>query len=139
MIEVGKERKVKVYGVCFNGLNELLNIALSHKPKDGVYVGMTRDRYPCFDSYDYTYENRYYTHFVFARSKEELEHRLGILNGKRMVPEGSDVKTELGPTIYWEGDEHEPMQILECDDVEVVQPHFMASLQEWNKKDKTYK
>lgn len=136
MIEVRKDRRVKVYGVCFNGLNELLNVALSHKPKDGVYVGMRRDRYPCFDSYDYTYENRYYTHFVFGRSKEELEHRLEILNSKTVAPKDGSAELRPGPTIYWEGDEHEPMQIPECDDVEVVQPHFMAALQEWNKKDK---
>ena len=33
MIEVRKDRRVKVYGVCFNGLNELLNVALSHKQR----------------------------------------------------------------------------------------------------------
>jgi len=132
IIEVEKDRAISVYGVCFNGVDELRKVALSKKQKDGIYVGIKLERYPCFDSSDYAYENRYYTHFVFARSKKELEHRLQILHGRNGV--STDMNAELGPTIYWAGDTHHPMQITECEDIMILEkklPHFMATLQEW--------
>ena len=80
LIEVNKERRLEVYGVCFSGVSELKKVALSGNPKNGVYVGVQMERYPCFDSSDYAYENRYYTHFVFAHSQEELKLKLDVLN-----------------------------------------------------------
>ena len=117
MIEIEKNRVIKVYGVCFHGVDELKKVALSRKPKDGVYVGIKQDRYPCFDSYDYAHEDRYYTHFVFASNEEELERRLHILYG--MVGASEDRNRDLGPTIYWAGDTPHLMRIAECDDIVV--------------------
>ena len=137
MIEVEKNRDVEVYGVCFHGVEELKRVALSRKPKDGVYVGIRQERYPCFDSYDYANEDRYYTHFVFAHNAEELEHRLRILHG--IAGTSKDRNEELGPTIYWAGDTHHPMRITECEDIVVLEkglPHFMKALQEWDEKEK---
>ena len=136
MIEAENDRVIKVYGVCFHGVEELKRVALSRKPKGGVYVGMRQERYPCFDSYDYASEDRYYTHFVFARNAEVLEHRLRILHG--MAGTSVDGNGELGPTVYWAGDTHHPMQIMECDDIVIQEkklPRFMAALQEWNVRD----
>ena len=119
MIKVGNNKKVSVYGVCFSGVNELKKVALSKQPKDGVYVRAKLESYPCFDSSDYAYEDRCYTHFVFGHSKEEVEHRLDLLSGRGVRPENS--KAELGPIIYWEGDTYYPMEIMECDDIVVLE------------------
>ena len=118
MIKVENNKKVSVYGVCFSGVNELKKVALSKQPKDGVYVRAKLESYPCFDSSDYAYEDRCYTHFVFGHSKEEVEYRLGILCGRggRLA----DWSAELGPVIYWAGDTYYPMEIMECDDIVVV-------------------
>ena len=118
MIKVENNKKVSVYGVCFSGVNELKKVALSKQPKDGVYVRAKLESYPCFDSSDYAYEDRCYTHFVFGHSKEEVEHRLDILCGRGVRLENWNL--ESGPIIYWAGDTYYPMEIMECDDIVVV-------------------
>lgn len=117
MIKVENNRKVCVYGICFSGVDELKRVALSKQSKGGVYVRARMESYPCFDSSDYAYEDRCYTHFVFGHSKEEVEYRLGILCGRggRLA----DWSAELGPVIYWAGDTHHPMEFMECDDIVV--------------------
>lgn len=117
MIEVNKERRIEVYGVCFGGVSELKKVALSRKPKNGVYVGVQMERYPCFDSSDYAYENRYYTHFVFARSKEELELKLDVLNNPGKYKDIDKRGTILAPMVYWNGDTDDPMVVPECDEI----------------------
>lgn len=123
MIEIDKERQIEVYGVCFNGVNELKKVALSRKQKDGVYVGVKMERYPCFDSSDYAYEDRYYTYFVFARSKEGLESQLDALNNPGKYKNADKNEDLTAPMIYWNGDTHDPMRIPECDDI-VVPPRM---------------
>ena len=108
MIEVNKERKIEVYGVCFSGVSELKRVALSKNPRNGVYVGVQMERYPCFDSSDYAYENRYYTHFVFAHSNEELELKLDILNNPGKC-KGIDKRESI----------LDPMVVPECDEIVV--------------------
>lgn len=117
MIEVNKERKIEVYGVCFSGVSELKKVALLKNPKDGVYVGVQMERYPCFDSSDYAYENRYYTHFVFARSKEDLEFKLDVLNNPEKYKDIDNREHTLAPMVYWNGDTDDPMLVPECDEI----------------------
>lgn len=117
MIEVNKERKIEIYGVCFSGVSELKKVALSKNPKNGVYVGVKMERYPCFDSSDYAYENRYYTHFVFARSKEELKLKLDALNNLEKHKGIDKRESILAPMVYWNGDTNDPMVVPECDEI----------------------
>ena len=52
-----------IYGktaYCVTLLVEAISYALKGEPKEGVYVGVISERYPCFDSHDYAYENRRY-------------------------------------------------------------------------------
>ena len=117
MIEVNKERRIEVYGVCFGGVSELKKVALSGNPKNGVYVVVQMKRYPCFDSSDYAYENRYYTHFVFARSKEDLELKLYVLNNPEKYKGVDKKESILAPMLYWNGDNDDPMLVPECDEI----------------------
>lgn len=117
MIEVNKERRIEVYGVCFSGVSELKKVALSRNPKNGVYVGVQMERYPCFDSSDYAYENRYYTHFVFARSKGELELKLDAINNPGKYKDIDKRGTILAPMVYWNGDTDDPMVVPECAEI----------------------
>lgn len=117
IIEIYKERRIEVYGVCFSGVSELKKVTLSGNPKNAVYVGVQMERYPCFDSFDYAYENRYYTHFVFARSKEELELKLDVLNNPEKYKGIDKRRTILAPMVYWNGDIDDPMVVPECDEI----------------------
>ena len=103
---------IRVYGVTFENIREVIRHAVKEEPKNGVYVGEDSKLYPCFDSYDYASENRFYWNFVFATSKEELEKKLALLKKSDDVGMNYNKFTaDLAPMAYWGGDT--------CYDVEV--------------------
>ena len=104
---------MEVLGVSFNGVNDMIEHARTGVPKNGVYVGEDSMHYPCFDSEDYLYENRYYTNLVFAESRKELDEKLRQL--KRMDQlkcNYNKLTVTLHPMAYWGGDS--------CDDVFLI-------------------
>ena len=109
--------KITVYGIPFLGVEELAYRFLEGVPKDGVYVGGERKAYPCFDSEDRKYENRFYWNFVFARNPEELQDKVerlrameGRYNCRKLCP-------DLGPMVYWEGDACHPIETNDSGDI----------------------
>ena len=70
---------IVVMGASFNGVKDMIRPARKRMPKDRVYVGEDSQLYPCFDSEDYKYENRYFTNLVFGSSQEEIDKKLIIL------------------------------------------------------------
>lgn len=116
---VNQKAAVTVFGVTFHGVDELRDYANRGEPKGGVYVGEDWQRYPCFDSEDYAYENRYYSNFVFALSKEMLATKMEALkkmewscNYRKLNPDTPDA---LLPIMYFRGDSHDPLQIGVCE------------------------
>ena len=95
---------IVVLGASFNGVKDMIEHARRRKPKDGVYVGEDSHLYPCFDSEDYMYENRYYTNLVFAKSLEEIEEKLRILKQVERYGNYNKLNSELHPMAYWQGD-----------------------------------
>ena len=75
------------------------------------------ERYPCFNNSNYAYENRYYTHFVFARSKEDLEFKLDVLNNPEKYKDIDNREHTLAPMVYWNADTDAPMLVSECDEI----------------------
>ncbi len=108
------DETIEVLGVAFEGVRDMLIHALEHNPKKGVYVGEDSQRYPCFDSFDYATENRYYTNIVFAKSQEELDEKMAIL--KEMGPTAHNynkLTEKLHPMAYWEGDSRHDVFLTE--------------------------
>lgn len=98
-------KAIEVMGVSFKGVKDMTRHALDNIPKDGVFVGIDARRYPCFDSSDYAYEDRYYTNLVFAKSKEELDEKMARLKSMEQIRCNYDKLTEeLHPMAYWGGD-----------------------------------
>ena len=95
---------IEVLGASFNGVKDMIAHARKRIPKDGVYVGEDSQRYPCFDSEDYMYENRYFTNLVFAKSLEEIDEKLRILNQVERYGNYNKLTVELHPMAYWQGD-----------------------------------
>ena len=113
MDSVAYSSKIQVFNTTFNGVRDIIEHGLNGFPKEGVYVGVDHERYPCFDEEDYAYEKRYYWNFVFAESREEMESKLRQL--KRMKPIGGKywkLTQELHPMAYWEGDTRDPVELL---------------------------
>ena len=95
---------IEVLGASFNGVKDMIEHARKRIPKDGVYVGEDSQRYPCFDSEDYMYENRYFTNLVFAKSLEEIEEKLRILKQVKKYGNYNKLNCELHQMAYWQGD-----------------------------------
>ena len=95
---------IVVLGASFNGVKDMIEHARMRMPKDGVYVGEDSQLYPCFDSEDYMYENRYFTNLVFGSSLEEIDKKLNILNQVERYGNYNKLTVELHPMAYWQGD-----------------------------------
>ena len=107
---------IVVLGASFNGVKEMIEHARKRIPKDGVYVGEDSQLYPCFDSADSMYENRYFTNLVFAASQEEVDRKLNILKQIDKYGNYNKLNGELHPMAYWEGESHHDMFLTEaCD------------------------
>ena len=104
---------IEVLGASFNGVKDMIEHARKHIPKDGVYVGEDSQRYPCFDSEDYMSENRYFTNLVFAKSLEEIDKKLDILNQVKRHGNYNKLTAELHPMAYWQGDTHHDVLLTE--------------------------
>ena len=107
---------IEVMGVPFRGVDEMIEVAESGQPKDGVYVAIHCENYPCFDSSDALYEDRRYTNIVFARSLNELTNKMLVL--KRLKPRANYDKltSQLHPMAYWGGDKIYDVYMTEADD-----------------------
>lgn len=68
MKKVKNNETIVVLGASFNGVKDMIEHARKRIPKDGVYVGEDSELYPCFDSEDSMYENRYFTNMVLPRA-----------------------------------------------------------------------
>lgn len=104
MKKLNYNEKIQVCGVTFDGIDEIIRYGKNKEAKNGVYVGIDSKLYPCFDSSDYAYENRYYWNFVFAMSKVELEHKLEALKTAKIDTNYNKLTEELHPMVYWEGE-----------------------------------
>lgn len=105
---------IEVLGASFNGVKDMIEHARKRIPKDGVYVGEDSELYPCFDSEDYMYENRYFTNLVFAKSPDELDRKMRILTQMSQLSSNYNKLTaELHPMAYWEGDTHHDVILTE--------------------------
>ena len=107
---------IEVLGASFNGVKDMIVHARKRIPKDGVYVGEDSQRYPCFDSEDYMYENRYFTNLVFAKSIEEIDEKLRILNQVERYSNYNKLTAELHPMAYWQGDTCHDVLLTEIND-----------------------
>lgn len=112
MNEINKTCQIEVYGVVFNGIEDIGRHAFNHEPKDGVFVGVDCKRYPCLDNYDSHFENRYFCNFVFAHSQEEVDQKLATLEHLPDSKNYNKLTYSLAPMIYWGGDFDSPMVII---------------------------
>ena len=108
---------IEILGVSFKGVKDMIEHARKGIPKDGVYVGEDSQHYPCFDSEDYMYENRFFTNLVFARNENELDKKLAILKKMSQLSYNyNKLAVELHPMAYWEGDTCHDVLLTESDD-----------------------
>lgn len=62
------------------------------------------DLYPCFDSSDRMYENRYYHYLFYCKNREELEEKYQYLKNKRYLSSCAIASPEFIPNIFYGDD-----------------------------------
>lgn len=106
IVEVDTATHIKYNGVVFKGLNDIVN-NIGH-PHTGIYIGMDKDRYPCFDEFDRLNENRYYQNIYFADSPQSFAIRQQMI--EQMPPKSNycklynEIPLEALPLIYYSGE-----------------------------------
>ena len=68
--------------------------------------------YPCFDSSDRMYENRYYHYLFFCMDREELDEKFQYLNSKNYLSSSAQADPKLIPNLFY-GDDTLFFQIAE--------------------------
>lgn len=121
-MQVNNQQKLQIYGVTFNGIQEIKRIAFGSGYYNGVYVGVDSQSYPCFDSWDYANENRCYCNFIFAKSKDEVQSKLTALKQAKPGFNYNKMNEMFYPMIYWQGDSYHPIVIGECEEIMCVAP-----------------
>ena len=107
---------IQVLGASFNGVKDMIEHARKRMPKDGVYVGEDSQLYPCFDSEDYMYENRYFTNLVFAKSIEEIDEKIRILKQVERYGNYNKLNSELHPVASWQSDTCHDVMLTDRDE-----------------------
>ena len=112
---------VRILGHVFHGLEDIcsyVEMSMSDgsslgpskreaKKKGDVHVGELWMKYPCFDSSDYMYENRYYQNFIFrkrpisASDIKNLEQLPTHGNSKRL---SLSVPEDMLPMAFYNGE-----------------------------------
>jgi hypothetical protein len=68
--------------------------------------------YPCFDSSDRMYENRYYRYLFYCNDREDLDKKLKYLNTINYLSSSAQNRPELIPNLFY-GDDTLFFQIAE--------------------------
>ena len=99
-----------INGIVYKGIKDLAPHTKLQNPWDDYRFEMYRDKfgafvlldtklYPCFDSSDRMYENRYYRWYIISDSLESMyEKRRFLIEGDRFNPKYDD--SFLAPLVY---------------------------------------
>lgn len=109
VVRLDKNCKIHVMGHTFHGIEEIM----SWKGKEPVILEKSK-LFPCFDSYDYASENRFYHNFLFCKNEEDANEKRPIYDA---IPRGYGCVIDrrypenLRPLVYY-GDESNEMLLF---------------------------
>lgn len=66
MVELSKDTKLNIMGHTFHGIEDIM----AWKGEEPVILEKYK-LFPCFDSYDYASENRFYHNYLFCLNKDD--------------------------------------------------------------------
>jgi hypothetical protein len=105
--QIPKDCTLLVDGVVFEGIDAIKEYWRIQTDSSQPYIIERSQRFPCFDSSDYAYENRYFWNFLISRSKQEADKKaksmeqLEIVGGNfRLVTE--NLPADMRPMVYYE-------------------------------------
>ena len=105
--QIPSECILSIYGVVFEGIDAIKDYWRDQMDSSQPYIIERSQRFPCFDSSDYAYENRYFWNFLICQSKLEADKKaksmeqLEVVNGNfRLV--NKNLSADMRPMVYYE-------------------------------------
>ena len=105
IVRLDKNCKIHVMGHTFHGIEEIR----TWKGKEPVILERSK-LFPCFDSYDYASENRFYRNFLFCKNEEDANEKRPVYDA---IPRGYGCVIDrkypehLRPLIYYADESNE--------------------------------
>ena len=105
--QIPSECTLSVLGVVFEGIDAIKDYWRNQTDSSQPYIIERSQRFPCFDSSDYAYENRYFWNFLICHSKQEADKKaksmeqLEVVKGNfRLINE--NLSADMRPLLYFE-------------------------------------
>lgn len=109
IIKLDRNCTLHIMGQTFHGIDNIKS-----QKQQGVVILERFKLFPCFDSYDYASENRFYYHFLFCKDNADADDKRKDFEA---IPQGygclinKDYPEYLRPMVYY-ADESEEMILL---------------------------
>ena len=107
--QISSDCTLSICGVVFEGIDAIKDYWRNQTDGSQPYIIERSLRFPCFDSSDYAYENRYFWNFLICHSKQDAEKKaksmeqLEVVGGNsRLVSE--NLPADMRPMVYYEDD-----------------------------------
>lgn len=105
LVRVPKHTTLTFKGVSYQGIYDIRQADMEEKKVFSICK-----RFPCFDSYDYAHENRYYRNYWFGVDEAVREMIWAWKGGSIYCYIGEDLPDEMLPMVYYE-DEQDTMLV----------------------------
>lgn len=100
---------LSVGSVVFEGVDAILDYVRTQTDSAKPYIIEWSQRFPCFDSSDYAYENRYFRNFLICQSKQEADMKVAYM--KQLEEESNfclankSLPANMRPMVYFQDED----------------------------------
>lgn len=105
--QIPSDCTLTICGVVLEGIDSIKDYWRNQTDSSQPYIIERSQRFPCFDSSDYAYENRYFWNFLICHSKQDADKKaksmeqLEVVRGNfRLVSE--NLPADMRPMVYFE-------------------------------------
>ncbi len=109
LLQLPSDCTLSVSGVVFKGVDAILDYVRTQTDSARPYIIERSQRFPCFDSSDYAYENRYYRNFLICQSKQEAD--IKVVYMKQLKEESNfrlankSLPANMRPMVYFKDED----------------------------------
>lgn len=96
---------LSVRGMVFEGIDAIMDYWRTQTDTSQPYIIERSSRFPCFDSSDYAYENRFYRNFLICHSKQEADMKAKemtqLREGGNFCLVNNNLSVDMRPMLYY--------------------------------------
>lgn len=100
---------LSVGGMVFEGIEGIMDYVRTQTEGSSPYIVERSQRFPCFDSSDYAYENRYFRNFLICHSKQEADIKAKkmtqLREGGNFCLVNNNLSADMRPMLYYQDED----------------------------------